>query len=169
MIYLGCFLIGLGVYWGYNKYQRIIQENDRLKVMEKGIPASAANELITPTLADRRGKIVGKLGYPSEGIPQLTVYAFDTLNEKKYYFIETKENQTEFTIPNVDPSSYFVVAYAKNYNISGSYTKAVPCGLSVECTDHTMIDVIVHPGETVTGIEVRDWYAPVNAFPKKPL
>lgn len=168
MIILICFFLGLGVFWGYNKYQQLIQENDRLKMIEKSIPASAAGELPTPTLADIRGKIEGKLGYPSEGIPELTVVAFDTLDEKKYFMVDTQVNQSSFTILNVDPGSYFVVAYAKNDKTSGSYTKAVPCGLSVECTDHTMIDVIVNPGETVTGIAVTDWYAPSGVFPKKP-
>lgn len=168
MIPLVCFLLGLGVFWGYNKYQQLVKENDRLKTVEKSIPSSAANELPTPTLADQRGKIVGKLGYPVEGIPELTVYAFDTLDEKKYFMVDTQVNQSSFTISNVDPSSYFIVAYAKNYETSGSYTKAVPCGLSAECTDHTMIDVVVNPGETVTGIAVTDWYAPPSTFPKKP-
>lgn len=82
--------------------------------------------------------------------------------------VDTQVNQNSFTISNVDPGSYFVVAYVKNSDYSGSYTKAVPCGLSVDCTDHTMIDVIVNPGETASGVEVRDWYAPPDAFPKKP-
>ncbi|MFA6532569.1 MAG: hypothetical protein WCT22_01050 [Patescibacteria group bacterium] len=162
------FLLGLGAFWGYGKYQRLVDENNRLKTVEKTIPASAANDLPTPTLADIRGKITGSLGYPSEGIPELTVYAFDTLDQKKYFTVDTQVNQNSFTITNVDPGSYFVVAYPKKYDASGSYTKAVPCGLSVECTDHTMIDVIVNPGETASGVEVRDWYAPLDAFPKKP-
>lgn len=162
------FLLGLGTFWGYNKYQRVVDENNRLKTVEKTIPASAANDLPTPTLADVRGKITGNLGFPSEGIPELTVYAFDTLNQKKYFTVETQVNQGTFTIINVDPGSYYIVAYPKNNDFAGSYTKAVPCGLSVECTDHSMIDVIVNPGETVSGVEVRDWYAPLGTFPKKP-
>lgn len=168
LIAFAFFLLGIAVFWGYSKYQKLVDENNRLKTVEKTIPASAANDLPTPTLADVRGKIVGSLGYPSEGIPELTVIAFDTLNQKKYFTIDTKVNQSSFTIPDVDPGSYYVVAYQKDSDFSGSYTKAVPCGLSVECTDHSMIDVIVNPGETVSGVEVRDWYAPTGAFPKKP-
>lgn len=168
MVILICFLLGLGVYWGYNKYQLLMQKNDRLKMIEKSIPASAVGDLPTPTLADKRGKIEGRLGYPSEGIPELTIIAFDTLDEKKYFMVDTQINQSSFTISDIDPGSYYVVAYAKNNENSGSYTKAVPCGLSVECTDHTMIDVIVNPGETASGVEIRDWYAPSGTFPKKP-
>ena len=161
-------LLVLGIYWGYGKFQILMKNDEQIKKTINGIPSSAANEIIIPADEFEKGKISGTLGYPSEGIPELTIYAFDVLDEKKYFKVDTVENQKEFIISDVDPSSYFVVAYAKNYDTSGSYTKAVICGLSVDCNDHQMIDVNVIPGKTVEGIEVTDWYAPVGTFPKKP-
>ena len=169
LVYLAIILIGMGVYWGFNKYQQVVQENEREKKFEQGFPSSAANDPPTPGIEKRRGSISGKIGYPSEGIPELTIYAIDTFDENKFFYVETGVNQTEFTIPDVDPGSYYVVAYSKTFDTRGSYTNAVPCGLSVDCTDHTMIDVKVETGEKVSGVDVTDWYAPEGAFPNQPV
>lgn len=163
-----CLLILLGIYWGYEKFQILMQKDDQIKKTIKDIPSSAADEFVIPVNELEKGKITGTLGYPSEGIPELTVYAIDTLDKKKYFKVDTIRNQTKFTINAVDPGSYFVVASAKNFNTVGSYTKAVICGLSIECTDHSMIDVVVSPGKTADGVMVTDWYAPPNTFPKQP-
>lgn len=112
------------------------------------------------------GKIEGTLGYPSEGIPPLEVYAIPAAGKGKYFFIKTYQNQGKFEIEDVEPGSYYIVAYSNN--LSGAYSKAVPCGLSVDCKDHSLIAVEVKSGQTAGGAEVRDWYAPEGTFPKKP-
>ena len=84
------------------------------------------------------------------------------------YSVETAVNQSTFEISGMEQGTYHVVAYPKEYAVSGGYTKAVPCGLSVDCKDHALIDVVVNPGEATKGIEVKDWYASEGAFPKKP-
>lgn len=174
LIALAFFLLGVGTFWGYNKYQNLLEENQKLKIVENKIPSSAVEEIPTltpeivePTPTNLKGSITGKLGYPSEGIPELTVYAFDSFDQKKYLMIKTKVNQSEFTIPDVIPGTYYLVAYA-SAEYSGGYTKAVACGLSVECTDHSLIKVEVSPGKTASDVEIRDWYAPANTFPKMP-
>lgn len=168
LVVIALVLLGLGINWGYGRYQTVVQENQRLREIENNVPSSAQYEIPTPTMVDEKGTISGKLGYPAEGIPELTVYAFDITDETKYFKVETGVNQIEFTITDVDPGSYYVVAYAKDFEMSGSYTNAVVCGLSVECTDHQMIDVTVKPGENITDVQVKDWYAPEGTFPKKP-
>jgi len=113
------------------------------------------------------GSIEGVLGYPSEVIPSLEVYAISTADSSKYYYVKTAANTNTFTIPEVAPGEYNVVAYA-SATYAGSYTKAVPCGLSVSCEDHSMIPAIVKAGEVTKGIELKDWYAPEGTFPTKP-
>jgi len=167
VLVLVCLMIALGVYWGYGRFQTFMKKDDQVKETVSNIPSSAANDISAPP-ESQQGKISGTLGYPSEVIPELTVYAFDILDETKYFKIDTVENQKEFTISEVDPGNYYVVAYAKKFEVSGSYTTAVICGLSVECTDHSMIDVEVKPGKTTIGAQVTDWYAPEGTFPKKP-
>ena len=168
------FLLGFGAYWGYNQYQNLLKENQELKKAENKIPSSAdessVSAALTPTKSvEANGKIEGVLGYPSEVIPSLEVYAFDVTDESKYFLVKTNPNQGTFTIEDVTPGTYNVVAYSVGYsNLSGGFSKAVPCGLSVECTDHSLISVTVDAGETTTGVEVRDWYAPEGTFPAKP-
>ncbi|MGQ9553761.1 MAG: hypothetical protein ACUVWR_06595 [Anaerolineae bacterium] len=40
--------------------------------------------------------------------------------------------------------------------------------MSVDCADHSLIGVEVRAGETTTGIDPGDWYAPEGAFPPDP-
>ncbi len=116
---------------------------------------------------DDKGIIKGTLGYPSEGIPPLEVYAISSTDDSKYFFIKTAQNQNSFEIEDVDPGTYYVLAYAES-NFAGGWTKAVPCGLSVDCNDHSLTPVVVKAGKTASGIEVKDWYAPENTFPSRP-
>lgn len=179
LVALTCFILGGAAVYSFNQYQIIEKENKELKLKVKSdtgelSPAPKGMVVISPTgekVMDEKkaeGSIQGTLGYPSSGIPELFVYAFDSTNEKKYFMIETAVNQMTFTMNGIPAGSYYVVAYAKDYAVSGAYTKMVPCGLSVECTDHSMIAVTVLPGETTKGVEVKDWYAPEGTFPKKP-
>ena len=120
-----------------------------------------------PVEAEKTGNIKGTLGYPSEGIPPLEVYAISSTDDSKYFFIKTAQNQSSFEIEDVDAGKYFVLAYAES-NFAGGWTKAVPCGLSVDCNDHSLIEVEVKEGKTTSGVEVKDWYAPENTFPSRP-
>ncbi len=133
---------------------------------------------LTPTLPATTaapaagGAIRGTLGYPSDGVPALDVYAIG-INEMEgiTYRTRTESGATTFTISDVAPGDYHLVAYladAPTATIAGAYTAAVACGLTFECTDHTLLPVTVAPGETVTGIAVRDWYAPEGSFPPRP-
>ena len=47
-------------------------------------------------------------------------------------------------------------------------SQAVPCGLSVTCTDHSLITVSVTAGATLTGIDPNDYYAPDGTYPPMP-
>jgi len=53
--------------------------------------------------------------------------------------------------------------------LAGAYTPAVACGLRAECTDHSVIRVAVTGGQTASGVDILDWYAPAGAFPKRPV
>lgn len=45
------------------------------------------------------------------------------------------------------------------------YSRHVVCGLSVDCPDHTPLPVVVEPGETTTGVDPDDWFAPPEPPP----
>jgi hypothetical protein len=131
-----------------------------------------------PIILDRRdpaarrstGIITGWLSYPSEGAPPMTVYAIRLdLNSMRWVSVNTVANQTAYMITDLEPGIYAVVAYLQTGGtLAGAYTESVHCGLTVECKDHTLIPVTVTAGDTVTGVDIRDWYAPPGTFPPRP-
>jgi hypothetical protein len=70
----------------------------------------------------------------------------------------------------VEPGVYAVVAFVEGQStaLAGAYTAAAACGLGPSCTDHSAVRVTVRAGETVTGVDVTDWYTGVGAFPSRP-
>jgi len=121
----------------------------------------------------QRGVVTGSLSYPSEFIPPMRVVLFG-LNDGKAYFVDTAYGQGSYSI-DVPAGSYYVVSYSyqgvpgrtgqvDSYSygpgsFAGGYSMAVLCGLTVDCTDHTLIAANVTEGQTVT-INPADWYTP---------
>ena len=120
---------------------------------------------ITPTSAP--GSVSGALSYPSEFIPPLRVAAF-SVDGYNYRYVDTMQNQATYQITGLAPGKYHVVAYVMDGSYAGGYTFAVPCGLSVDCADHSLIDVIVEAGKDTPDINPADWYAPDGTFPPMP-
>lgn len=132
-------------------------------------PSVAPSTTPSPSPVAKKTMIEGTLGYPSEGIPPLEVYAINTIDNTKNASIKTAQNVSSFSIV-VEPGTYYVVAYPQGNGggLTGGYTKAVPCGLTVDCKDHSLISVVVAQGKTASNVEVKDWYAPAGTFPPKP-
>ncbi len=121
-----------------------------------------------PGVTIQSGAISGVVGFPSESIPPMSVYAI-AVNENRYYYVDIQENQTQFTIEGVAPGTYYVVAYLQSTpEQAGAWTQFVPCGLSANCNDHSLLPVVVNPGQTTTGVEVKDWYTQPGTFPARP-
>ena len=120
---------------------------------------------ITPTPVP--GSVSGALSYPSEFIPPLRVAAFN-VNGLNYRYVDTMQNQATYQITGLAPGKYHVVAYIMGGERAGGYTQMVPCGLSVDCADHSLIDVIVEAGKDTPDINPADWYAPEGTFPPMP-
>jgi hypothetical protein len=123
------------------------------------------------------GTVTGKLSYPSSFIPPMRVAFFNAADNSVVSYTDTGKDQGTFSV-DLPEGTYYVVAYpydASNYTppaagtpvFAGGYTAAVPCGLSVDCTDHSLLPVAVVAGQTVTA-DPGDWYAPENSFPPMP-
>lgn len=121
-----------------------------------------------PAKVESTGSISGALGYPSEGIPPMDVVAFSE-NGQNYYLLQTVQNQTSYQFDDLPAGNYTVVAYVSGTDNGGGYTAAVPCGLSVDCTDHSLLSVAVASGNTTEGVDLTDWYAGENAFLPNPF
>jgi hypothetical protein len=132
---------------------------------------NAATSTSTPTLTvtptPMPGSISGTLSYPSEFIPELRVVAF-SVGGFNYRYVETMENQGTYQITGLPPGKYHVVAYVVDGSLAGGYTLAVSCGLSIECADHSLIDVTVTSAQDTPDINPVDWYAPEGFFPPMP-
>lgn len=115
------------------------------------------------------GSIAGHLSHPSDFIPPLRVVAFDAANYAIYYYVDTPQNQFDYTIRGLPAGVYHVVSYKIGSDtLAGGYTQMVPCGLAYGCIDHSFIDVTVFAGSTTTEINPGDWYADTVTFPPMP-
>ena len=105
------------------------------------------------------GVIRGSLCFPSEMIPPMNLF-FKNAVSGEIYEMPTLENQSTFEI-SVESGYYYAYAYlVSEPNMGGGYTNAVACGLTIECSDHTMLAVEVLPGMTSEDVKICDFYAP---------
>lgn len=128
-------------------------------------PTAAPQPSATQTeeAGTKTGLITGDLYYPSEGIPPLQIVAFEVENWENYFSKEIYSGRSyQLEVP---AGTYFVLAYPLDPGLmgpdfSGAYSQFVLCGLEAGCEDHRLVPVDVLPGETVTGIDLADWYLP---------
>jgi hypothetical protein len=129
-----------------------------------------------PPAAVATGTVTGRLSYPSSFIPPMRVVFF-SVPDGKASWVDTAMNQGTYSIQ-LPPGTYYTVAYpytADAYTapapgsptLAGGYTQAVPCGLTVDCTDHALLPINVSAGQTVSA-DPGDWYAPDGSFPPMP-
>lgn len=127
---------------------------------------AAANQAATQA-APKTGSIAGNLSFPSERILPLNVVAY-LEGSASWTLVTTEMDQGDYQIDGLAPGNYTVVAYVSDGDFGGGFTWAVPCGLSVECTDHSLIVVEVYAGQITSGVDPGDWYAEEGAFPPNP-
>jgi hypothetical protein len=139
-------------------------------------PAGTAQSSWAPvpsaTTSSTSGSISGSLNYPADSLPAMYVTAYQ-VGTQNYQYVITNAGQGTYQIDNLPAGIYHVVAYTVGgggfpAGFAGGYTKAVPCGLSANCADHTLIDVTVTAGQTTANISPSDWYAPEGTYPLFP-
>jgi hypothetical protein len=136
------------------------------KATERAYSEEAGKLLRTPTPKPGLGTVNGKICYPSEGIPAMTAY-FRELTTNLVTEMPIADNQETYTIQ-LNPGMYYAFAWMPASQVGGMYTKAVPCGLTIACTDHDPIVFELNAGETVTGIDICDWVIPLDKLPVPP-
>jgi hypothetical protein len=119
------------------------------------------------------GAMSGKFGYPSESTPPLVLIAMRPEDPTVFRSLHTPQLRGGFipyTIAALEPGPYVVLAYLEGSgnDLVGAFTPAVACGLRAECADHSLTRVTVIGGQTVSGIDILDWYAPPRTFPTQP-
>ncbi len=117
----------------------------------------------TSNLEGLAGTVEGTVCYPAEGIPPMNLF-FLLDGTGQVTVIPIAQNQSAYSTQ-LPAGTYTAFAWLPDYSIGGSYSQAVPCGLSVECTDHSLIEFSVTGGSTTSGIDVCDWYGGEGAVP----
>lgn len=110
------------------------------------------------------GQVTGTLMFPSEVYPtDLQVCAeniyLGVTECTDDFVIGARTGLYEYTLE-VEGGDYYFYAFSASYDPSyyAYYSEFVECGMSVDCDDHTPIEVHVDPGDYVTGIDASDWY-----------
>ncbi len=125
---------------------------------------------VNQTANDKTTELNGVLCYPSDYIPKMTVYLKET-NSDKVYKLTTTDNQRLFKFTNIPFGDYCAYAYTFDKTLtdtsgietkaSGGYTKAVPCGLTVNCNDHTLINFKIDNNISKDTISICDFYGAI--------
>ncbi|MGW8227106.1 MAG: hypothetical protein ACWGOY_15295, partial [Anaerolineales bacterium] len=112
------------------------------------------------------GSITGKICYPSEFIPEMTLFLQET-SSQEISELYISENQNRYSL-NLIPGRYIAFAYLNSgATLIGSYSNAVLCGLDAGCSDHSLVEFEVKAGQTLDGIDICDWYS-TEAVPPDP-
>ncbi len=115
-------------------------------------------------VAQVTGAIQGRLGYPAGYIPPLQIVAFN-LDTHYWYWMGTAKNQTTYTFTDLPPGRYHVVAYLYGQDAGAAYTHY---DITTGTGDHSLVEVIVRPGQTTTGVDLVDWFVPEGTLPPNP-
>jgi hypothetical protein len=114
---------------------------------------------VPPTL----GTVTGAICYPSEGIPPMDLY-FLEVNTLVVSAFPHLDGSASYAVV-LDPGTYVAYAYPQGLSIGGSYSEAVLCGLTVNCTDHSLVEFDVFVGQTTSDIDICDWYGDPGDVP----
>lgn len=133
------------------------------------LPAPQVTKVVTSkptvTATSTVGLAAGQICYPSEFIPEMTAFFQDITG--KITELQIAENQTSYSLE-LPMSTYVAYAYtAADPEMGGSFSQAVPCGLDVNCTDHSLISYEVKPGQTTENVDLCDWYS-IQDVPPNP-
>lgn len=122
--------------------------------------------ILLTSCSSTSGTVKGTVCYPAEYIPAMIVY-LKNKETSKIYSLDVEENQKPFKFNKIPAGNYIAFAYtvqedltdhdSKSSVVSGGYTKAVPCGLTVECKDHSLLVFKVQNGKTTKNIQICDW------------
>ena len=112
------------------------------------------------------GTVRGRVCHPSEIIPAMTAYFRESVSNQ-ITELAVAEGTDRYEIA-LAPGTYIAFAYLPGFVLGGSYSAAVPCGLSVECTDHTPLPFTVPAGAVIEGVDLCDWYGQPGDVPLPP-
>lgn len=127
---------------------------------------STINDIIEDNISEKNNdedliikdsSISGKIGFPSEYLPEQRVCAVN-IQDAKEYCITTKVQSFKIKVPAGNYNVYAMLTEG-DYGYKAYYTEFIKCGQENDCGSHDPVIVVVSKGEEVTGIDPIDWYA----------
>jgi len=98
--------------------------------------------------------VSGKICYPSERIPPMTLY-LQNMDNNKLSEVLISEDQETYTLP-LSPGTYLACAWTNlDISLGGGYTDV----------DHNLKPFQIKSGKTTTGIDICDWYGEQGKIP----
>ena len=99
------------------------------------------------------GTVSGRICYPGEQIPQMTLY-LQNIDKNKRSEISIHKNQTTYQVQ-LEPGNHLAYAWTLDFEMGGGYTHA----------DHRLKSFNVIAGGNLTGIDICDWYGGPGMIP----
>jgi len=128
------------------------------------------SSILLTSCSSTSGTVKGTVCYPAEYIPAMIVY-LKNKETGKIYSLNIEENQKPYKFKKIPAGNYMAFAYTvlevsadennKTAIANGGYTHAVPCGLTVECKDHSLLIFKVENGKTTKNIQICDWFGAI--------
>lgn len=114
------------------------------------------------------GKVSGAICYPSEGTPAMIAFFLPTSGgDPLRQSIRPGQDSYESWLP---VGEYYAYAWvgSPGFQSGGAYSQAVPCGLDISCTDHSLRPFSIGLENPATDIDLCDWYGGPGSVPTPP-
>jgi hypothetical protein len=116
-------------------------------------PTQTATLTPTPLIEN----VSGRICYPSEEIPAMTVF-FQDQGDDQVIELLVESGQDSYGV-HLPEGTYQAYAWLNDFSRGGLYSNAVPCGLKAGCDDHSALAFQVTASQIVENIDLCDWYA----------
>lgn len=105
----------------------------------------------------KSGSVTGRVCFPSEQIPPMTIYLQRT-DDDKVVEVSVSQNQTSFQAT-LEPGEYIAYAWTRNFEFGGAYTYS----------NHSLKAFAIKRGITTENIDICDWYGGPGSVPYPPF
>jgi len=120
----------------------------------------------TPGTSSGTGFVWGKICFPEETLPEMTIHFQNTVTQELLEFpIAENQDSYEFEIP---AGVYVAFARLFNSDIGGGYTQFVICNQNLSCIDHSLVPFLVRDGHVTLAVDICDWDTGQIVFPTLP-
>jgi hypothetical protein len=160
--FAGCATLEIGLVKPPTPDQQVLGTltNLMLKGTHMAIQMTAQARTSTPTPS--MGSVSGKICYPGDRSPAMSIY-FRNIQTNQLTEFQITAGHSSYSV-SLPPGDYYANAWAPDYQVGGLYSEAVRCGLGNACTDHSPIPFKVIAGTFLDDVDICDWILPSEFF-----